>query len=132
MSTKIPDTQTNNPSPTDDPGLVVVPGPVADPEAGPGATRLEPTVLPRTEEEDERHRKVEWFNDRRVELLPHENTWMERYHTLLGQGFRLRPRLRPGWQPSWAGPGGNAVQSEDGEILRVSSCFCPMLIVGSQ
>lgn len=131
MSTKIPDSRTNDPSPTDDPGQVTVPGPVADPEAGPGTTILEPAVLPRTEEEDERHRKVEWFNDRRTELLPQEKAWMERYDTLLGQGFQLRPRLRPGWQPSWAGPGGNATQCEDGEILRVSSCFRPVLIVGS-
>lgn len=131
MSTKIPDSQTNVPSPTDDPGRVAVPGPVADPEAGPGATRPEPTVLPRTEEEHSRHRKVEWFNNRRAELLPHEKAWMERYDILLGQGFQLRPRLRPGWQPSWRGPGGNAIQCEDGEILRVSSCFRPMFTVGS-
>jgi len=131
MSTKIPDSQTNNPSPTDDPGRVAVPGPVAN-STGPEATSLEPAALPHTEEEDERHRKVEWFDNRRAELLPHEKAWVERYHTLLGQGFQLRPRLRPGWQPSWTGPGGNAMRCEDGEILRVSSRFSPMLIAGSQ
>jgi len=122
MSTKTPDNQTDDPNPTDDTGLVVVPGPVAD--SGP-----EHVVLPPTEMEDERRRKVEWFNNRRAGLLPHERAWMERYDVLLGQGFQLRPRLRPGWQPSWTGPGGNAIQCEDGEILRVSSCFCPVLII---
>ena len=136
MSTKVPDNQTNNPSPADDPGLTDVFSPATDPEAGsgdpgPGATGLEHVVLPRTEAENERQRKMAWLNDRLEELLPHERAWMERYHTLLEQGFQLRPRLRPGWQPSWTGPGGNAIQREDGEVLRVSSCFGPVLIVGS-
>lgn len=116
MSANIPDSQANDLSPASDTGAEAV-------GSEQQATALEPAVLPWAESEDERRRQVEWFNKRRAELEPHEITWMERYHILLAQGFQLRPRLRPGWQPSWTGPGGNAILSEDGEMLRVSSCF---------
>lgn len=71
---------------------------------------------------EERRRAIEELNKSLMELEPHETTWMKRYHILLAQGLQLRPRLRPGWQPSWTYPGGNALMSEDGEILDVSSC----------
>lgn len=123
MSAKTPDScQSNDPSP------IVDPAPVADPE--PEATASEPAVFPWTESENEWRKGVEWFNKRRAELEPHEKSWMERYHMLLAQGFQLRPRLRPDWQPSWTAPGGNgnAILSEDGEMLRVRHYFCPVHI----
>jgi hypothetical protein len=130
MSTKISDN-----SQAEDPSPIVDPSPVADPDTEtvgpePEATVPEPTVFPWTEYEDERRKKIEWFNKRRAELEPHEQTWMERYHILLAQGFQLRPRLRPDWQPSWMGPSGdgNAILSEDGEMLRVSPCARPVHI----
>ena len=131
MSTKIPGScQTSDPSPTVDPS------PADDPDAGaigpdPKAIAHEPAVFPLTKLENERRKKVEWFNKRRAELEPYERAWMERYHILLSQGLQLRPRLRPGWQPSWAGPdgNGNAILSEDGEVLRVS--FFPVHITRS-
>jgi len=123
MSAKIPDScQSNDPNPTVDPA------PVADLE--PEATTSEPGEFPWTESENERRKGVERFNKRRAELEPHEKSWMERYHMLLAQGFRLRPRLRPDWRPSWTAPGGNgnAILSEDGEMLRVRPYFCPVYI----
>jgi len=125
MSAKISDScQSNDSNPTIDPT------PVADPDVGavdpePEATASEPAVFPWTESENERRKGVERFNKRRAELEPHEKSWMERYHMLLAQGFQLRPRLRPDWQPSWTAPGGNgnAILSEDGEMLRVRPYF---------
>ena len=136
MSTKTSDSQTNDPSPAHDPNPIVDLGPVADTigepvDPRPSATEPEYVALPRTKKEDWRHQSAEWFNSRRVELLPHERAWMERHQILLEQGFQLRPRFRPGWQPSWTGSGGNAIQCEDGEILRVSNRLCSTLVTGS-
>lgn len=107
MSTDVPNTQTNNSR------LLAHPEQVPDP-GSPWAEALE-----------ERRKIIEKFNHILTELEPHEKTWMERYHMLLAQGFQLRPRMRPDWQPSWLGPdgNGNAFLSEDGEVLRVSSWF---------
>jgi hypothetical protein len=74
---------------------------------------------------EERRKIIEEYNHILTELEPHEKIWAERYHMLLVQGLQLRPRMRPEWQPSWFSPDGdgNAFMSEDGEVLRVSSCF---------
>ncbi|KAI0041906.1 hypothetical protein FA95DRAFT_1598729 [Auriscalpium vulgare] len=34
-------------------------------------------------------------------LLPHEEWWRDQAPFLESRGYRLRPRLRPGWTPSW-------------------------------
>jgi hypothetical protein len=34
-------------------------------------------------------------------LKPSETWWMEQYDFLESRGYRLRPRYRPGWTPSW-------------------------------
>lgn len=35
------------------------------------------------------------------DLYPNEIRWAEYYEYLLGKGYQLRPRFRPGWVPSW-------------------------------
>lgn len=70
--------------------------------------------------EEERRRLAQRADEHRMELQPNERTWMERYHILFEQGFQLRPRLRPGWQQSLAGPDGNATLGEERTVLRVS------------
>lgn len=35
------------------------------------------------------------------DLYPNEIRWAGYYEYLLGQGYQLRPRFRPGWVPSW-------------------------------
>ena len=34
-------------------------------------------------------------------LLAHEQFWRDHQVWLAGKGYMLRPRYRPGWQPSW-------------------------------
>ena len=34
-------------------------------------------------------------------LLTAERIWRDRYEMLESHGYRLRPRFRPGWEPSW-------------------------------
>lgn len=34
-------------------------------------------------------------------LYPTEVYWRDRYHWLLENGYRLRPRYHPEWIPSW-------------------------------
>lgn len=34
-------------------------------------------------------------------LAPHEVFWRDRYDLFFSHGYQLRPRLRPGWVPSW-------------------------------
>jgi len=34
-------------------------------------------------------------------LQPWEVTWRDRFEGLKSNGYLLRPRFRPGWQPSW-------------------------------
>ena len=104
---------TNVPTQPNEPRLLAHPEQVPDP-ASPWAKALE-----------EQRKIIEKYNRILTELEPHEKTWMERYHMLLAQGLQLRPRMRPDWQPSWFSPDGieDAFMSEDGVVLRVSSCF---------
>ncbi|KAI0040246.1 hypothetical protein FA95DRAFT_1566568 [Auriscalpium vulgare] len=54
-------------------------------------------------------------DDRLAEiLLSHEIRWRDRAYFLEGRGYLLRPRLRPGWQPSWVGTKKLWVDVEDG------------------
>lgn len=36
-----------------------------------------------------------------VELDDIEQEWRDRFEGLKANGYLLRPRFRPGWQPSW-------------------------------
>ena len=52
-------------------------------------------------------------------LSPEEEKWRDRHEMLRDEGYELRPRLRPGWKPSWLKSGADPYQCEDVEILPV-------------
>ena len=54
-----------------------------------------------------------------AELSPHEEKWRDRYEMLKTEGYELRPRLRPGWKPSWHESRADPLNCEDGELLPV-------------
>jgi len=49
-----------------------------------------------------------------------EEKWRDRHGMLKLEGYELRPRLRPGWKPSWLESGADPLECEDGETLPVS------------
>ena len=49
-----------------------------------------------------------------------EGWWVERQKALEQAGYMLRPRFRPGWQPSWIGTGKKFLDCEDGRSIGVS------------
>ena len=53
-------------------------------------------------------------------LTPSEEKWRDRYEMLKEEGYELRPRLRPGWKPSWLESGADPLKCEDGEVSPVS------------
>jgi hypothetical protein len=53
-------------------------------------------------------------------LSSHEKWWMERYDFLESRGYRLRPRYRPGWEPSWRTNGMRLHKCEDRIRILVS------------
>lgn len=53
------------------------------------------------------------------ELYSHEIRWRDRQSFLQSKGYILRPRLRPGWVPSWRSSGKHPIRSEDGIALPV-------------
>jgi len=50
-----------------------------------------------------------------------ERKWKSRTEMLENEGYTLRPRLRPGWTPSWVESGEHPLGCEDGERLPVSN-----------
>jgi hypothetical protein len=52
-------------------------------------------------------------------LTEDEVKWRDRGEMLKQHGYVLRPRLRPGWKPSWFESGEDPLQCEDGELLPV-------------
>jgi len=56
-----------------------------------------------------------------------EKWWVERQQALERAGYMLRPRFRPGWQPSWAGTKKFFRNFEDGLSIRVSDNSLPFL-----
>ena len=52
-------------------------------------------------------------------LRNNEKKWRDRYDMLEKEGYTLRPRLRPGWTPSWLQLGKSPLECEDGEPLPV-------------
>ena len=53
------------------------------------------------------------------ELLPGEHWWRDHQPWLLGLGYRLRPRYRQDWVPSWLESGNDWLMSEDGATTPV-------------
>jgi len=52
-----------------------------------------------------------------AELSTSEKKWRDRHAMLKLEGYELRPRLRPGWIPSWLDSGADPLECEDGELL---------------
>ena len=52
-------------------------------------------------------------------LYEHEITWRDRQPFLESKGYMLRPRLRPGWTPSWLRTGTYFLRAEDSAPLPV-------------
>jgi hypothetical protein len=55
-----------------------------------------------------------------LELSTHETKWRDRQPFLESKGYMLRPRLRPGWTPSWLVTGQDHDLCEDSTRLPVS------------
>jgi hypothetical protein len=55
-----------------------------------------------------------------VELASYEVKWSDRQPFLESKGYMLRPRLRPGWTPSWLLTGQDYFTCEDSARLPVS------------
>ncbi|KAI0036413.1 hypothetical protein K488DRAFT_41089 [Vararia minispora EC-137] len=53
------------------------------------------------------------------QLRDYEARWRDRQPFLQSRGYTLRPRLRPGWTPSWLTTGKHPLRSEDGIFLPV-------------
>jgi hypothetical protein len=55
-----------------------------------------------------------------VKLSSYEVKWRDRQPFLESKGYMLRPRLRPGWTPSWLSTGQDYFYCEDSARLPVS------------
>ncbi|KAA1472467.1 hypothetical protein DENSPDRAFT_778324 [Dentipellis sp. KUC8613] len=55
----------------------------------------------------------------RETLRHHETEWRDRQVFLQSQGYMLRPRLRPGWTPSWIRTGVDVLRAEDGATTPI-------------
>lgn len=56
-------------------------------------------------------------------IMPYEAWWRDRYDLLLSRGYQLRPRLRPGWVPSWTTNGKEIWSCEDSAYIMVFSTY---------
>lgn len=54
-----------------------------------------------------------------------EQWWIDRQEALERAGYMLRPRFRPGWQPSWTGTSKQFLNFEDGHSMKVSVDIFP-------
>ena len=55
------------------------------------------------------------------QLTSTEVKWRDRAEMLEKEGYVLRPRLQPGWTPSWLESGRNPMTCEDAESLPVAN-----------
>ena len=60
------------------------------------------------------------LSGRSAQLSSHEIVWRDRQPFLESKGYMLRPRLRPGWTPSWLATGKSRFYCEDFARLPVS------------
>jgi len=58
---------------------------------------------------------------RSEQLSDHEVMWRDRQPFLESKGYMLRPRLRPGWTPSWLATGKSRLYFEDSARLPLRS-----------
>lgn len=73
-----------------------------------------------------RQRLREAISQGRSKLTRGEQRWRDKGLLLESRGYRLRPRYRIGWTPSWTGKDINIERCEDSHILPVS-LFCHFL-----
>ena len=78
------------------------------------------------QEEDDPAAILQEISDLLSTLRNNEKKWRDRHEMLEKEGYILRPRLRPGWTPSWLQSGESPLDCEDGELLpvEVSSDHC--------
>jgi len=61
-------------------------------------------------------------------LMGGEAFWGDHYEWLRVRGYKLRPRYKPGWKPSWVSKEGKVLKAsdecEDGQWLRLSNTIC--------
>ncbi|KAJ3474983.1 hypothetical protein NLI96_g12132 [Meripilus lineatus] len=53
-------------------------------------------------------------------LMSYEAWWRDHYDLLLSHGYQLRPRLRPGWVPSWTTTGNRMWSCEDSLFIMAT------------
>ena len=80
-----------------------------------------PTRVTNAAEDDDPEAIIQELSDRLAKLRNNEKKWGDRYEMLEKEGYTLRPRLRPGWTPSWLQSGKSPLDCEDGEPLPVRS-----------
>jgi hypothetical protein len=72
------------------------------------------------EEDEDPEAILQLISDQLSVLRNNEKKWRNRYEMLEEEGYILRPRLRPGWTPSWLKTGTSPLDAEDGEPLPVA------------
>ena len=80
-----------------------------------------PTRATNAAEEDDPEALLQELSDLLSTLRNNEKKWRDRHEMLEKEGYVLRPRLRPGWTPSWLQSGKSPFDCEDGEVLPVRS-----------
>ena len=77
-------------------------------------------------EDQEAEAILQELSDPLSKLESNEEKWRGRYEMLEKEGYILRPRLRPGWTPSWLQSGTNPLDCEDGQLLPVGPTPNPL------
>ena len=72
-----------------------------------------------TAEDEDPQALLQELSDLLSKLKINERKWRDHHETLEKEGYVLRPRLRPGWTPSWLQSGKNPLDCEDGELFLV-------------
>lgn len=74
-----------------------------------------------TDSSEDEETILQEISDLLSKLRNNEMKWRDRHAMLEKEGYILRPRLRPGWTPSWLQSGKSPLKCEDGEPLPVES-----------
>ena len=74
-----------------------------------------------TEQDEDPEAILQEISELLSKLRNNEMKWRDRHEMLDKEGYILRPRLRPGWTPSWLQSGENPLDCEDGNPLPVRS-----------
>lgn len=82
-------------------------------------TAWRPSWKARVRDPDEMESYRQATVDGAFDLLLSEVWWRDHSTFLESRGYRLRPRFRPGWSPSWMASNFNPLLCEDGQNLDV-------------